>query len=125
MEEDIKILEEQLKAYKRHLENYEKGECLTNVYYELKKYATALENLIKGYRELELQNKLYQKVHVIVENIDTEKLLLKITEDESVPKSKIKENIEELDSKAKYCAISDLTEYMYKKEVLLELLEDK
>ena len=49
---DISILEEQLEQYKRHLENYEKENCLTSVYYELKKYAGALENLIKAYKEL-------------------------------------------------------------------------
>ena len=56
MEEDIKILEEQLKTYKRHLEHYEKEDCLTDIYYELKKYPTALENLLKRYKELEEEN---------------------------------------------------------------------
>ena len=48
MEEDIKVLEKQLEQYKRHLENYEKEDCLTATYYQLKQYAEALENLIKG-----------------------------------------------------------------------------
>lgn len=53
MEKDIEILEEQLKQYKRHLENYEKDDCLTSVYYGLKKYAEALEHLIKAYKQIE------------------------------------------------------------------------
>ena len=39
-------------------------------------------------------------------------------------RSKIKEKIKELDEKSKYCAVSDLVEFVYKKEVLNELLED-
>lgn len=39
-------------------------------------------------------------------------------------RKKIKGKIKELNEKSKYCAISDLTEYMYKKEVLNELLEE-
>lgn len=72
--EDIKILEEQLKTYKRHLENYEKEDCLTSTYYELKKYAGALENLIA--RNKELESAL----------------------DNSVSKDEIKEKIEELET---------------------------
>ena len=109
MEEIIKILTESILQNKYHI--YQKT---------LKRY---IRNLIKGYRELEEENKLLKKVDNIVENIDTEKVILKIEDDDSIQKSKIKEIIEELDSKSKYCAISDLTEYMYKKEVLLELLE--
>ena len=99
MEEDIKILEEQLNAYKRHLETYEKEDCLTSVYYELKKYATALENLIKGYRELDKKNT------DILEKLITERMVTKVMSknikgyqealENSIPKSKVKELKEE------------------------------
>lgn len=69
-EEDIKILEEQLKQYKRHLENYEKDDCLTSVYYELKKYAVSLEHLIKAYKELEEKNK-----ELISDNLEYQRTL--------------------------------------------------
>lgn len=77
MEEDLKVLEEHLNTYKRHLENYEKDECLTSVYYQLKKYVYALENLLKRYKEKE----------------ETESRLLRIIE-HSILKSKVKEVID-------------------------------
>ena len=92
MEEDIKILEEQLNTYKRHIENYQKEECLTRVYYELKSYATALENLIKGYRELKERN-----IYLVNERKKLEELLF-MSNENYIPKSKIKEKIEEYNS---------------------------
>ena len=98
MEEDIKILEEQLNIYKRHLENCEKEDCLTSVYYELKKYATAIENLIKGYRELEEENESlvrqyeYQGALMVNEYFSKEEVF-----ELFIPKSKIKEQLDKLD----------------------------
>lgn len=92
MEEDIKILEEQLNTYKRHIENYQKEECLTRVYYELKSYATALENLIKGYRELEEKCQRYKESKDEYKNKYLEVTNFYL---ESVPYSTIKEKIEE------------------------------
>ena len=39
-------------------------------------------------------------------------------------RKKIRRKIKELDEKSKQCAISDLAEFIHKKEVLNELLED-
>lgn len=103
MEEDIKILEE--------LNNCLKEKPLNCDVYIREDDRQALENLIKGYRELEEWKRekgcSIQEVYELF-----------------IPKSKIKEKIEELDKKSKYCAISDLTEYMYKKDILNELLEE-
>lgn len=139
MEEDIKILEEQLNTYKRHIENYQKEECLTRVYYELKSYATALENLIKGYREYknfyhrrlkEWRTKFEnQEKHFLneLDEYDEEREKLKKQLDNSIPKSKVKEKIEGLrisgggDGK-------DRVENLARElaiEVLQELMEDK
>lgn len=96
MEEDIKVLEKQLEQYKRHLENYEKEDCLTATYYQLKQYAEALENLIKGYKDLEEENKelhkeINQRVKVKLENE-------RIVDKDYIPKSKVIEIIEDIDN---------------------------
>lgn len=95
MEEDIKILEEYIKEWHD-----------TNIAYHV-------ENLIKGYRELEESNKILQDAYW----------------NECVPKSKIKEKIEELE---KYIykgenAPQDFLQYRIKAKirVLEELMEDK
>lgn len=116
MEEDIEILEEQLEQYKRHLENYEKENCLTSVYYELKKYAGALENLIKGYREL--KNKKY----IMSISCDGECNICEHYKNEYLLEIKIENKIEELKGKSKYCSSDELREYNHQIQVLEELL---
>ena len=119
MEEDIKILEEQLNTYKRHIENYQKEECLTRVYYELKSYATALENLIKGYKIEKLRNTLDEQS-------------LKEALDDYIPKSNVQEKIEELkENTCIYCGGECVKINGFYWEVggiittLQELMEDK
>ena len=72
--------------YKRFC--YEKDECLTRVYYELKKYTYALENILKRYKEKE----------------ETESRLLRIIE-HSILKSKVKEKLKKIKARTdcKYC----------------------
>ena len=86
MEEDIKILEKALKVLK--------GED-TKLTFGFEETAQAIENLIKGYREL---GRLYKsekemKIRYVGYYQD---LLLK---ENCIPKSKIKEKIEELKNK--------------------------
>lgn len=64
IDEDIKIVEEQLNTYKRHLKNYEKDDCLTSVYYELKKYAQSLENLLSRLKTAERMNDVLAEQNV-------------------------------------------------------------
>lgn len=99
MEEDIKILEEQLEQYKRHLKNYEKENCLTSVYCELKEYAEALENLIKAYKE---QKECLEKTSQALDNIVYDQIPIAISDLKlsSIPKFLIEEKIEELKDKA-------------------------
>lgn len=129
MEEDIKILEEILKDkewYKIH-----GGEDIG--YREVQ----AIENLIKGYREKESRyNNLKSRYngtkealrvsqelekHYSVEASELEQQLF-----DSIPKSKIREKIEELEH-IKHTALTDRTvEMMNDKINILELiLEDK
>lgn len=86
MEEDIKILEEKIKALNLHINNYYKNDCETSVCKELVKEKKAIENLIKGYKVEKLRNTLdEQSLKEALENY--------------IPKSKVKEKIEELDKK--------------------------
>lgn len=78
----------------------------------------AIENLIKAYRELEEENARIGMLNLVQED------MIKELENNYIPKSKIQEKKEELEEKSKHCAISDLTEYFCKKEILNELLED-
>lgn len=87
--------------------------------------AFPLEFVAKYIIKLEKENKLLKKVDNIVENIDTEKLVLKIEEDDSIQKSKIKEKIEELDSKSGGNTYHVQTIINAQKRVLQELVEDK
>ena len=80
MEEDIKILESHINQLKEYEDEQE--------------LAQALENLIKGYRELKKENANWKKINY------NAKLNQHITE-EYIPKSKIKEKIEELNKKYK------------------------
>ena len=99
MEEDIKILEDYIKLIK-------KGYCLDcnelcNIYtapaFPSGVVALSLENLIKGYREL---GRLYKsekemKIRYVGYYQDV------LTKENVIPKSKIKEKIEELETKLK------------------------
>ena len=79
MEEDIKILENSIKA---------------KIFFN-DRYYNALENLIKGYREIEENNKaLEQGINPSYEETisELEKQLF-----DSIPKSKIQEKLDELD----------------------------
>ena len=92
MEEDIKILEDLL------------VEC------------KAIENLLTRYKQLEEENKYYKEIIVEKEiNKNFEVLYektLKAVKTDYIPKSKVKEKIEELDKRIK----SITTEEEYKKE---------
>lgn len=119
MEEDIKIVEELVEH--NYLEDL--GYLRDNNHYI--RFNQALENLIKGYRELEKENKLLKKVDSIVENIDTEKVILKIEDDDYIPKSKIKSKIEELEKQkeetyTKFLAGNRKDEFLSTKGKMLE-----
>ena len=62
MEEDIKILEEMIKARKDHMKNYEKSGCYTNTYFTLKAEIQAIENLINRNKELGERDRANRKV---------------------------------------------------------------
>lgn len=114
MEEDIKILE--------NVEGlFIKGKVLTDV--------SSLKNLIKGYRELEMENQSYRDYYGEPPCYDNAKY---------IPKTKIQEKIDELEKADKEIYIrfleSDRTNVNLSTEgkmtqgaigVLKELLEDK
>lgn len=116
MEEDIKILEERIDYFKCHPEG-----CNWRLSFEDEKDIKALENLIKGYRELEEDNQKFESGKFL-----TPAQCVRIGKD-YIPKLKIKEKIEELE---KYIykgenAPQDFLQYRIKAkiQVLQELME--
>lgn len=118
MEEDIKILEEKLKI----IESLCTDNCI-NESTVIKPLKYAIENLIKGYREREEKyNELMIKhLRVIDKNNDYK--------DNYIPKSKIKEKIEEL---VRYVGVvgmlvsdDEVSRAESQIEILEELMEDK
>lgn len=56
MDEDIKIVEEKIKALNLHIDNYYKNDCETSVCKELVKERNALENLLSRLKTAERMN---------------------------------------------------------------------
>ena len=116
MEEYIKILEDLI----NHIRFNEP------MHYGISLYYKAIENLIKGYRELEEENEdLKNDLHH--DGLAHKYLTLKAT---SIPKSKIKEKIEEIENtriKGEYIRYKLSSEDIRRtiKTVLQELMEDK
>lgn len=119
MEESIKILEE--KIYKMIIE-IAVCRCNNDVEYAqiIDKEKQALENLIKGYRELEKHNiNLSEQLQMakggmIIANLDAV--------GDFIPKSKIKEKIEEWDKSIKW---NNTDDRYYAIKILQELLEEE
>ena len=124
MEEDIKILED-------YIELIKKGYCedcneLCNIYgaptYPAKKISEATEHLIKGYKELEKD--LHEMT--ISNNHKKENWIHKNCLNDYIPKSKIKEKIEELESKIKatFCKYMTEEDYYNNKFLSSDVAED-
>ena len=113
MEEDIELLEE-MKA--NCIKGMMKGAIYTDPKAERK--ALAIENLIKGYREIENQNRQYKIAYKLMEKEALQ------DREEFIPKSKIKEKIEKLKSTN---TEDNLIEAIRNCEVVLltELMEEK
>ena len=139
MEEDIKVIEEYLKQYKRQLENYGKDNCLTSVYYELKKYAQALEHLIKTYKDLkEIEEshrkengELREKIKELEEEIKkiNQQLDLDYVDKNFIPISFVEAKIEEIDKEyrkilCKEGMSADKYDKLNKLEIETEVLEE-
>lgn len=139
MEEYIKILEEIVEIYRSCSVNEEGFDMMVDIGFT-KKECEAIENLIKGYRELEERTKKNIEP-VLVNNkmyfIDKELYedLLKDIKTSYIVKSKVKEKIEELEE-----LVKDFEEYWskdprkfkkekcidyYKLETLQELLGEE
>ena len=86
----------------------------------------AIENLIKGYRKKEEENARIGMLNLVQED------MIKELENNAIPKSKVKEKIEEYE-KMKKATYTDLTHYgdlrrdtvLEVSQVLQELMEDK
>lgn len=122
MEEDIKILEEfKTKGYSMLLMKY--GDRNTaNL-----KLERALENLIKGYRELEQENRIMKNRQCIGKITElTGENLDKVLSKWYVPKSKIREKIEELEEKMGNENNEKVLVQLHKqRKILQELLEEE
>lgn len=126
MNESIKILEEIIEYCKEHLPPYYKDEDLQ-----------AIENLIKSYRELEKENENLVKQYeyqgaLMVNEYFSKDQVFKLF----IPKSKIKEKIEELENirwidlaqevEEEHHSLEYMRAYRAGKEkALQELMEDK
>ena len=140
MEEDIKILEEKIKEW----EPYKNIDFPTETGKLIQKENQAIENLIKGYRELE-ENKELKTIKGFEENIEVSKFgewvgknyidykfeyenYQRILAD-YIPKSKIREMLEELKEIKRVQENNPFTSPVYIKEleygiqILEELLE--
>ena len=87
MEEDIKYLENMIKEYKRF------GDLDNLDYEDTERTYKALENLIARYKELEKENKKITDEYMIQKHLINADFL-----QDYIPKSKIKEKIEEYTS---------------------------
>ena len=125
MEEDIKII----KKFIVDIRACGLGDCSCNKEIPIK----SIENLIKGYRELEEENqKLIYELQDKDDEIRFANRDIKVFETDFIPKSKIKEKIEELENNLKDFEETDNTG-RFKREksrdydkllVLQELIED-
>lgn len=142
MEEDIKVIEEWLELDKKAFNNLFRESIVLPRKKEYcvlySKRIKAMENLIKGYRELE---KEYERVRAgrnwlserISAQIATPEIFDKILEEKYIPKSKIKEKIEELKERPNKMVIDKGIPEEYKNlfldekaiQVLQEVMEDK
>ena len=131
MEEDIKILEDFIKYFEAEAVStkYRRNISITVGEDDIQ----AIENLIKGYRELEKRNK--QCIKVLHEKDIYYQNAREFIQDNSIPKSKIKEKIEELDKQRMKMEKDDIgigftlgnewSDLKPKIQVLQELMEDK
>lgn len=135
MEKDIKILEEKLRQW----EPYKNIKFKTDIELELQMENRAIENLIRGYRDIE--EKLKITVAMLTKGTYPSKNDENNFDKQFIPKSKIKEKIEELDKEEKDLQdnISDEEREEYsdatigyglmlienQRRVLQELMEDK
>ena len=106
MEEDIKVLEEFIEEYNASYPNEEEWVVI------YPNQVKAIENLIKRNKELEVINKM-QEYRISV-----------IDERELIPKSKVREKIEELED---FDSIANDYDYIYARgqyELCLELLKE-
>lgn len=118
MEEDIKILEEfYTKGYPMMYIKYGGGIKANS------KIQRTLENLIKGYKELEEENeRLYEREKYLEQRrTDIINKFQNETTDTTIPKSKIQEKIEEVNKSLGYSPVNKILI----EQVLQELLEDK
>lgn len=135
MEEDIKILEKMVELNKSKLAEYKS----TGVWYneDTEMYTNCIENLIKGYRRLELENQALKNTKDTCPNMATSGIRCDIKSNH-IPKSKIKEKIEELTKEFDFYAGREHAEWQdgefdgdmcddiaLKIGALKELMEDK
>lgn len=119
MEEDIKLLESLIEEYERVCKEYQ----FYNVPVHIDENdIQAIENLIKGYKELEKD--LHEMT--ISNNHKKENWIHKNCLNDYIPKSKIREKLEELESKIKatFCKYMTEEDYYNNKFLSSDVAED-
>lgn len=96
MEEDIKILEERITMLKRHIKYYEESDCKTDRYYQLVKECKALENLLTRYKQQKEELESIKEIYYTQKEMDNVMERYRKLVKNSIPKSKIKEKIQEI-----------------------------
>ena len=132
MEEDINILDEVV-GRSTELREKDFGMLIGT------KQMQSIENLIKGYRELEEQLKIDKsyglekaelqkeagckmlKCKIVDKNIRLNLEIINLKKN-YIPKSKVKEKIEELREQGKYCDTETLRKISYQAEILEEIV---
>ena len=123
MEEDIKILEDLIKE--KDFIDYEKYQV---------KIDTAIENLIKGYKELEEMLEHIEKFRELNLSSEIDYVIalksnfMTYLKTDYIPKSKVREKMQELYDKARKeegYIYNHIDEYYYATEILKELLKEE
>ena len=118
MEEDIKTVEElkyQLIMRNREIENDRDNEVLMSFYEERAEQIQAIENLLKGYRELEEENKNLSKDYY---DLGSNYCDLDEKCKNSIPISVIQNKMDELENTI------DMGEEWYTKQYIIDVLKE-
>ncbi len=136
LEEAKKELQEKIRYLDRHINNYEKSNYKTNIYYELVKEKDALETVLQALKKYTNKEKMLNSKYI--DNIPEDKYI-GITKqqykeylhlrDNSIPKEKVKKIFETKIYNTKYLVKTDWTERQkevdYRVARVLEVIEQE
>ena len=143
MEEYIKILEEIKKKFEKTMKIIVLGEYSTyvdnSIFEDIKKLINISENLIARYKQLEEENKelkhITQNYNAYQQKSDNPNTTIIIADEKwfingyfkenFIPKSKVKDKMEELNKEIKSCDVTEAIFKIKQQQILQELLESE